>query len=215
MNYKNYITENILPFWLNNSFDKKKGGIFFAVNKDGEVTCKNKNTWFTGRALWSFATAYNVVEPKDEYLSACKSLYTYLTNCIMPNGRLPFVTDTDGNVLETKNLFHGEAHAAFACAAYYKACKDEAVKNNALRFFDIAYKLYMTGDARKETTANNTERYIFGRDMFALSLAQAMRSSGIKDERIEILAQESVKNIINTGYINDDLNRKNYFSNKF
>lgn len=204
MNYRKYLTENILSFWLSNAIDQSHGGIFCSLDKNGIITCENKNLWFTGRALWTFATAYNTIEPKKEYLNACKSLYDFIKKCTLSDGRLPFLTDRNGNCLETKNLFHGEGHAAMGCAAYYKACKDEAVKNDAINFFDIAYDMYISDEARKETAPNGKERYIFGRDMFALSIAQAMRCAEVNDDRIEILAKKSIENIINTGYINDN-----------
>ena len=203
MNYKKYLTDNILPFWLDNAIDKEKGGIFYSLDKNGNNDCKDKNIWFSGRALWSFANAYNTVDKKTEYLNTCKSIYDFIKGCILPDGRLPFLTDSSGNAKEQKKLFHGEAHAAMGCAAYYKACNDENVKTDALKFFSTAYNMYMSDEARKESCPGGKERYIFGRDMLALSIAQTMRAGGISDKRIEILAKKSLDNIINTGYVDD------------
>jgi len=205
MFYKNYLTDNILPFWTDNAIDKQNGGMFCNLDKTGKVTDFKKYIWFNARALWSFATAYNTIEPKKEYMYACEKIYTFLKKCVLSDGRLPLCADKDGNALEKTELFHGEAHAAMGLAAYYKACKDEDVKNSAIAFFEIAYNMYMSNKARKETDKDGKERYIFGRDMFALSVAQAMRSGNIDDERIEILASECIKNIADTGYINHNL----------
>ena len=76
MNYKKYLTDNILPFWLDNAIDKEKGGIFYSLDKNGNNDCKDKNIWFSGRALWSFANAYNTVDKKTEYFFRSQSMIT-------------------------------------------------------------------------------------------------------------------------------------------
>ena len=69
MNYREKLTEEILPFWLDNALDFKNGGIFTCLDEDGNVYGKEKSVWFQGRALWVFSKAYNVIEKNQKYLA--------------------------------------------------------------------------------------------------------------------------------------------------
>ena len=87
MNYRKYLTEDILPFWLKSGIDRKSGGIYTMLDKCGKIKDTNKAIWFTGRSLWTFATAYNTVEKRPEYMEACKQLYSFYKKCILQNGK--------------------------------------------------------------------------------------------------------------------------------
>ena len=62
MSYKSQLTENILPFWIENALDFKNGGIFTCLDEKGEIYGREKSVWFQGRALWSFSKAYQLID---------------------------------------------------------------------------------------------------------------------------------------------------------
>ena len=68
--YKAFLLDNVIPFWLKNGLDNKNGGIFTCLNRDGSLMDSDKSVWFQGRAGWMFATLYNTVEKKPEWLKA-------------------------------------------------------------------------------------------------------------------------------------------------
>lgn len=54
--YENELTNNILPFWLENCEDKENGGYFNCFTNDGsELVSRDKYTWSQGRFLWLFS----------------------------------------------------------------------------------------------------------------------------------------------------------------
>ena len=65
MNYKEYLCNDVLNFWLENAIDSKNGGIFTCLDKKGNIYGTDKSVWFQGRALWVFSKAYNVIEKND------------------------------------------------------------------------------------------------------------------------------------------------------
>ena len=81
MDFKKYLTENVLPFWLRTAIDTEKGGIFTCLDREGKVYGEEKSVWFQGRALWVFAKAYNHIEKREEYLSAAKTIYDFIPLC--------------------------------------------------------------------------------------------------------------------------------------
>ena len=212
MNYRKYLTEDILPFWLKSGIDRKSGGIYTMLDKCGKIKDTNKAIWFTGRSLWTFATAYNTVEKRPEYMEACKQLYSFYKKCILQNGRLPYLTDDNGNALEVRQSFHSELFAAIGCAQYYKACQREEVKDDALKFFDIVYDMYISDKAGFTADADNP-RHIFGIEMMVIFISQFMRNSGICDNRFDELAEIALKNIVNFGFINEELNITSEYTN--
>src|SRR5205823_1532334 len=53
------LRENILPFWLNHTRDRERGGFYGLINNDLVVT-KNapRGALLTARILWTFSAAY-------------------------------------------------------------------------------------------------------------------------------------------------------------
>ncbi len=37
MNFKNYLTDDVLAFWLKNAFDDEFGGIFTQIDREGKI----------------------------------------------------------------------------------------------------------------------------------------------------------------------------------
>ena len=66
--YKEELLENVVPFWLNNSGDKKYGGYFSCLDREGHVFDTDKFIWLQAREVWLFAMLYNRVEQKSEWL---------------------------------------------------------------------------------------------------------------------------------------------------
>ncbi len=205
MDYRKYLVEDILPFWLRHSIDKEFGGILTHLDREGGIYSTDRNIWFIGRALWAFATAYNTVEKRKEYLDACSEIYKFYEKCTLPGGRLPFRTKRDGEVVEARDYYYSEAFAAIGCAQYYKASGREDVKKSALLYFDTLYELYCDPERKSPELKLPEPHSVFGVEMIMLSTAQFMRNSGIEDERFDALAESALYNMEHGGFIRDDL----------
>ena len=124
IDFKDYLINNVLKFWLTHAIDEKNGGIFTQVERDGTIYGEEKSVWFQGRALWVFAKAYNKVENNPQYLRACKKIYQFLLKCVDSDGRMFFTVNKKGAPIQKRRYYFSETFAAIGCAQYYKATGD-------------------------------------------------------------------------------------------
>ena len=128
--YYKELTENILPFWLEHGLDRKNGGIWTSLDRDGSLIETDKSVWFQGRALWVFSTAYLAVG-KKEYLEAADCIVRFIDgHCFDKDGRMFFrVTDDGRPVIKRIRYFFSETFAIIGYAAYGRASgKKEYIK---------------------------------------------------------------------------------------
>ena len=70
--YKKDLIENILPFWLKNGLDRKHGGVYTCLDRDGSLMDTTKSVWFQGRFGFIAAYAYR----EESRMAGCfKKLY--------------------------------------------------------------------------------------------------------------------------------------------
>ena len=74
INFKDYLQNDILQFWMKHAIDYEHGGIYNYLDREGNLYGREKNAWFTGRAMWTFAKAYNFIEKREEYLKIAKHM---------------------------------------------------------------------------------------------------------------------------------------------
>lgn len=66
--YKSELLDKVVPFWLEKSQDLEHGGYFTCLERNGDVFDTDKFVWLQGREVWMFATLYNKVEKRQEWL---------------------------------------------------------------------------------------------------------------------------------------------------
>ena len=66
--YKHELLDKVVPFWLEKSQDLEHGGYFTCLDREGNVFDTDKFIWLQGREVWMFATLYNKVEKRQEWL---------------------------------------------------------------------------------------------------------------------------------------------------
>ena len=121
MDYKKCLTEDILDFWLKYAIDNEYGGIFTQLDRNGKIYGEEKSVWFQGRALWTFAKAYNFIEKNEKYLEACHKIYNFLPLCGDKNFRMAFTVTREGKAIQKRRYYFSETFAAIGCMEYYKA----------------------------------------------------------------------------------------------
>lgn len=105
--YKNELFENVIPFWMDHSPDKLAGGYFTCLDREGNVFDTDKFIWLQGREVWMFASLYNKVEKRPEWLE----MALHGANFLLKHGRNNdgdwyFSLDREGNPLvEAYNIF--------------------------------------------------------------------------------------------------------------
>lgn len=105
--YKSELLDKVIPFWLEKSQDKEFGGYFTCLDRDGSVYDTDKFIWLQGREVWMFATLYNKVEKRQEWLDCAIQGAEFLKK-YGHDGNLNwyFSLDREGNPLvEPYNIF--------------------------------------------------------------------------------------------------------------
>ncbi|MCP5557459.1 MAG: AGE family epimerase/isomerase [Verrucomicrobiaceae bacterium] len=134
--YRSTLLDDVMPFWLRHGLDAEHGGILTALDRDGSLLDSDKSVWFQGRAGWMFATLFNTVEPRDEWLAAAQSCVTFLrAHCFAPDGKMYFSVTREGLPLRMRRYAFSECFAAIAFAAHTRASGDAMCKEDAVRCY--------------------------------------------------------------------------------
>lgn len=145
--YRRELTDNVLPFWLNNGLDRVHGGMYTCLTREGKLMDSTKSVWFQGRAAYTFAYAYNAIEPRAEWLEAAKSCIDFShAHCYRQHdGRMYFEVAADGTPIRLRRYVFSETFAIIAMAEYAKATGDKQMAERALALFKQVREWIATG----------------------------------------------------------------------
>lgn len=173
---REYLLDNILPFWMKNAVDDECGGLITCLERDGTPYGYEKNVWFAGRAMYTFSVVYNTVKKDSRYLEIAEKMYRFLPECEGADGRLAFIVNREGAPITVNDAYYSETFAAVGCAEYYLATGREDVRAAAERYFDTAYALYKAELARPaDPTASEVTVKALGPSMIMLNVCQVLR----------------------------------------
>jgi len=145
--YRQALLDDVMPFWLRHGIDQEHGGLLTALDRDGSVLDTDKSIWFQGRGGWMFATLFNTVEQRPEWLAAAKSGIEFLRRYgFASDGKMYFTVTRDGRPLRLRRYVYSESFAAIANAAYARASGDEQAARDSVQCFDT-YLRYSFGPA--------------------------------------------------------------------
>ncbi|WP_414663941.1 AGE family epimerase/isomerase [Horticoccus sp. 23ND18S-11] len=135
--YSSNLLESTIPFWLRHGLDREQGGLLTGLGEDGTVIDTDKAVWLQGRAAWTFATLYNTIERRPEWLAASKHCLDFIRDhCRGPAGKLYFTVTRDGRPLRMRRYVYSECFAAIGSAAYAQATGDGRAAAEALQYFE-------------------------------------------------------------------------------
>lgn len=134
--YRNDLTTNILPFWLEHGLDKENGGVYTCVDRTGTLMDSTKSVWFQGRCAYVYSFAYNNIEKRPEYLEMAKSCLDFIeAHCFDSDGRMYFEVKADGTPLRKRRYVFSECFATIAMSEYSLATGDRSYAEKALALF--------------------------------------------------------------------------------
>ena len=101
--YKEELTGNIMPFWLEHGMDKVNGGLYTCLDRDGSLMDTSKSVWFQGRFAYVCAFAYNKIEKRPEWLEASKSCIDFIDkHCVDNDDHMFFSVTAEGEPLRKR-----------------------------------------------------------------------------------------------------------------
>ena len=143
--YKEDLTQNIMPFWMKYGVDKKNGGVYTCVDRDGSLMDTTKSVWFQGRFAFVCAYAYNHIEKNEEWLTAAKSTIDFIEKyCFDNDGHMYFSITHDGRPLRKRRYVFSETFAAIAMSEYALASGDRSYADKAVKIFKDTLRFLST-----------------------------------------------------------------------
>jgi mannobiose 2-epimerase len=143
------LKNDILPFWLQHTRDRKRGGFYGEISNDLVVKeDAPRGALLTSRILWTFSAAYRRYQD-PAYLEMARWAYDDLLTRFwdQEQGGLFWSITADGQPLETRKAIYGQAFGIYALAEYHRATGDRAP-------LDRAIELYRSVESHSHDLAN-------------------------------------------------------------
>ena len=132
------LTNNILPFWINNMVDHENGGFYGRIDGYGNLHAEaEKGGILNGRILWTFSAAYRVLG-KPEYLEIATRAKDYIIDHFIDReyGGTYWSLDYKGNPKDTKKQFYAIGFMIYGLSEYVRATGDKEALDYAIQLFD-------------------------------------------------------------------------------
>ncbi len=136
--YRDELLVNVVPFWEKFSRDDESGGYFTCLDRKGMVFDTDKFIWLQARQVWMFATLYNKVEARKEWLDMSLHGAKFLKQ-FGHDGQLNWyfsLTREGKPLIEPYNIF-SDCFATMAFGQLYKATGTEEYGDIAKKTFDL------------------------------------------------------------------------------
>jgi N-acylglucosamine 2-epimerase len=187
--YKEDLLTNIMPFWMQFGWDRKHGGVYTCVNRDGSLMDRTKSVWFQGRFAFVCSFAYNKIEKNLEWLEAAKSTLDFIEKyCIDTDGHMFFEVTDNGEPIRKRRYVFSESFAAIAMAEYAQATGDKTYAEKALKIFKQIKHLTETPGLLPLKYCDSVKMQGHSLTMILINTASRIRqaiSDPILDEQIE------------------------------
>ncbi len=220
--YKEELIQNIIPFWMKNSKDEKCGGFFTCLARDGSVFDTDKFLWLQGRQVWTFATLYNQLEAKPEYLEMALHGADFLQKHGRDSaGNWYFSLNQQGQPLVQPYNIFSDCFATMGFGALYTATGKDEYADIAKNTFENILK------RRHDTKGKYNKVYPGTRELRNFSLPMILSNLSIEIEHLldKKLVDELTADVINEvmevfyqpqhGLIFENVNKDGSFSDTF
>lgn len=196
--YQEYLNNNIIPFWLNHSIDKKNGGFFTCLDRNGDCYDTDKFMWLQHREVWTFSMLYNNHDKNPIYLETAILGAEFLKKHGMDeNGDWYFSLDKEGKPLTQPYNIFSDCFATMAYAQLFKASGNK-------EYADIALRSFRRILTRKENPKGKYSKAVAGnRDLKGFSLPMILCNLVLEIEHL--LSPEEVEETLKFG-VNEVMN---------
>ena len=186
------LRNDILPFWLQHTRDRKRGGFYGMITNDLVVKDNQlRGALLTSRILWTFSAAYRHYQD-PAYLEMARWAYDDLLARFWDNeqGGLYWSVTADGKPRDTRKVIYGQAFGIYALAEYHRATGDRAP-------LDRAIELYRLVESHGHDLANRGYFEEFTREWKRLSNGRrSLVSTAAKSQNTMLHVMEAYANLL-------------------
>ena len=220
--YRNELLNKVVPFWEKHSKDEKLGGYFTCLDRQGNVFDTDKFIWLQGREVWMFATLYNKVEQRPEWLEMALHGARFLQEH-GHDGNLNWyfsLTREGKPLIEPYNIF-SDCFATMAFGQLYQATGNEEYAGIAKKTFENILK-------RSENPKGKFSKAVPGtRPLKGFSLPMILCNLSLEIEHLlpKELVDDTIQNVLHevmdvfyqedSGLILENVNPDGSFSDSF
>jgi mannobiose 2-epimerase len=140
--FKQELTKNILPFWINKMQDIEHGGFYGQIDGNNILHKEaNKGSVLNARILWTFSAAYRLFKD-EEYLKTATRAYNYIKQYFLDKeyGGVYWELDYKGNPVNTKKQVYAQGFAIYGFSEYYRATGNKEALDLAIQLFHLTEK---------------------------------------------------------------------------
>ena len=127
--YERELLDHVISFWETHGIDRRNGGFFSCLERDGAVFDTMKQLWMQWRAVYMFAALYNSEYRQERYLEYAIAGFEFLIlHGKRPDGLYYLILTADGQPQQLDAdgaALFVESFAAIACAELYRATREK------------------------------------------------------------------------------------------
>lgn len=195
ISYKKDLIDNIMPFWMQHGWDRKNGGVYTCVDREGKLMDTTKSVWFQGRFAFTCSYAFNHVDRNPEWLMAAKSTLDFIEkHCFDADGRMYFEVSETGMPIRKRRYVFSETFAAIAMAEYSIASGDHSYAVKALNLFNDIRRFLSTPGVLAPKYCEGVKQRGHSIVMILINVASRIRAA-IADPVLEQQIDESIEDI--------------------
>lgn len=130
---------SILSWWMNHAIDEQYGGFYGSIDHHNTVDIlAPKGSVLNSRILWTFSAAWNHTHHRP-YLTMATRAFEYIVTHLADDGAggVFWTVDHAGHPFDTKKQVYAQAFALYAFCEYYKACRQETVRERAIELYAL------------------------------------------------------------------------------
>lgn len=208
--YRDRLFKQFLPFWEKGGYDRELGGFMCYLRDDGSVENDQKDIWYQGRGVWTYAFLYNHIDKNPKWLEMARKSRDFMVKKMHKgDGTWHQSVSRDGTPTQSigqgnADDIYGAMFAAGGLIQLFKATGNEedlklakmSILKSAERYEDPGY----TGVrlAGVDRTGLRSQGHSF---MMVWVLPQLLEFHG--DSRLDELAREHLSHILNHYWNND------------
>lgn len=121
--YRKHLIDDVMAFWDKHSPDRQHGGYVHKLDRQGNWTGDDKNTWCQGRMTYMYSALYRQIERRPHWLELAKLGRDFcVKHCYAGEGRWHYKVDRAGtSVLVPNRSFFADCFALMGLCEYASA----------------------------------------------------------------------------------------------